>query len=472
MLGKKRGIKAPQLKHKSTKSKLSDLNQRNKKEDDSIESNSDIDSVKSDEEEQPHNTKTEFTSKKIENTDEMRSRLAKQLISKLGKEDSDEEDKSDNEDDTNTRLLSKIANESSTKQKSYFQNDNFSPYESSFIKAHKGSITSLDISKDNTFVITASKDTRGILIDLETNKKTLLPQFTTKALNCVTLSPNSKTAYFGGKDKCIYHIDLVSNTVIQKIKAHNEAVTGILVDNVKEQFYSIGNDHLLKVWSSDTEQSVQLETFYGHTSKVNTISVVPSDITRIITSGMDNYINLWKVDSQSFLQFKYNDVNPIDCLCGINSDIFFSGDFNGKINAWRTTKKRPIGELSYAHGYQKEFKAKHWFFTNYNDGNKDNGVDVIVGNPILSMGCVKYSDLLYSGSNKGSVNFYKVTNEEKISIEKTIEITLKNGGCVNAMKESSNGEFIVCGNGCDGKNGRWDWDYDTKMGISIIKLFK
>ena len=143
MLGKKRGIKAPQLKHKSTKSKLSDLNQRSKKEDDSIESNSDIDSVKSDEEEQPHNTKTEFTSKKIENTDEMRSRLAKQLISKLGKEDSDEEDKSDNEDDTNTRLLSKIANESSTKQKSYFQNDNFSPYESSFIKAHKGSITSL-----------------------------------------------------------------------------------------------------------------------------------------------------------------------------------------------------------------------------------------------------------------------------------------------------------------------------------------
>ena len=187
---------------------------------------------------------------------------------------------------------------------------------------------------------------------------------------------------------------------------------------------------------------------------------------------MDNYINLWKVDSQSFLQFKYNDVNPIDCLCGINSDIFFSGDFNGKINAWRTTKKRPIGELSYAHGYQKEFKAKHWFFTNYNDGNKDNGVDVIVGNPILSMGCVKYSDLLYSGSNKGSVNFYKVTNEEKISIEKKIETTLKNGGCVNAMKESSNGEFIVCGNGCDGKNGRWDWDYDTKMGISIIKLFK
>ena len=88
MLGKKRGIKAPHLKHKSTKSKLSTLNQKSKKEDDSIESNSDIESVKSEEEEQGHNTKTEFTSKKIENTDEMRSRLAKQLISKLGKDDS------------------------------------------------------------------------------------------------------------------------------------------------------------------------------------------------------------------------------------------------------------------------------------------------------------------------------------------------------------------------------------------------
>ena len=163
----------------------------------------------------------------------------------------------------------------------------------------------------------------------------------------MALSTNNKTAYFGGKDKFIYQIDLTSHSIIQKIKAHNEAVTGILVDLNKEQFYSVGNDHLLKVWSSETNQSVQLETFYGHTAKVNTITTIPGDVTRIITSGMDNFINLWKVDSQSFLQYKYNEIYPVDCLAGLNGGVFLSGDFNGKVAGWRTGKKKPVCEIEY-----------------------------------------------------------------------------------------------------------------------------
>ena len=59
-----------------------------------------------------------------------------------------------------------------------------------------------------------------------------------------------------------------------------------------------------------------------------------------------------------------------------------------------------------------------------------------------------------------------------LNIEKKNTIEIKNSGCINSMKESRNGDFIVCGNGCDGKNGRWDWDYDSNIGISVIKLFQ
>ena len=43
---------------------------------------------------------------------------------------------------------------------------------------------------------------------------------------------------------------------------------------------------------------------------------------------MNNYVNLWKVDSQLFLQFKINDIYPLECLIGINQNIFFTGDLN------------------------------------------------------------------------------------------------------------------------------------------------
>ena len=75
----------------------------------------------------------------------------------------------------------------------------------------------------------------------------------------------------------------------------------------------------------------------------------------------------------------------------------------------------------------------------------------------------------------GSINLYKVSEEDKknkLNIEKKNTIEIKNSGCINSMKESRNGDFIVCGNGCDGKNGRWDWDYDSNIGISVIKLFQ
>ena len=482
MLGKKRGGKGPLLKHKSTEEKLSSINPKKQKknDDESIESNSDIESEKSDIQKENKYDKKVPTTKKIENIDEKRARLAKALLSKIDssqKEEDESEGESDSDnDDTehlNKILQKKISAEASAKHVSYFSNDKFNPHEHSFIKAHKSSITSLDISSDNSFVITSSKDTRGILIDLNTNKKTLLPQFTQKALNCVALSTNNKTAYFGGKDKFIYQIDLTSHSIIQKIKAHNEAVTGILVDLNKEQFYSVGNDHLLKVWSSETNQSVQLETFYGHTAKVNTITTIPGDVTRIITSGMDNFINLWKVDSQSFLQYKYNEIYPVDCLAGLNGGVFISGDFNGKVAGWRTGKKKPVCEIEYAHGYQKNFEVKHTFFSGFDETKK--GSDIEIGNPILSMGCIKYSDLIFTGSNKGSINLYKVSEEDKknkLNVEKKNTIEIKNSGCVNSMKESRNGDFIVCGNGCDGKNGRWDWDYDSNIGISVIKLFQ
>ncbi len=59
---------------------------------------------------------------------------------------------------------------------------------------------------------------------------------------------DNKTIFFGGKDRNIYQIDLKSNNIIQKIKAHNECITRIKIDS-KDQFYSVDNDHVLKVWS-------------------------------------------------------------------------------------------------------------------------------------------------------------------------------------------------------------------------------
>ena len=125
------------------------------------------------------------------------------------------------------------------------------------------------ISKDSNLIITLSKDCWGIIFDINKNKKTLLPKFTNKSLYCCLFSQDDKKIYFGGKDRNIYQIDLQSTNIIQKIKVQNESVTGIKFDSTKVQFYSVGNAHI--------SQSILLETFYRHTSKINYIETIPGE---------------------------------------------------------------------------------------------------------------------------------------------------------------------------------------------------
>lgn len=511
MLGKKRSNNRNgnrQIKHKSTKDKLNFLQVKNKKTkleidlNESIKSISEIESVKTNNEKNHdefeedmasnlHKIKSKskpntdnFSAKRLANSDEVRTRLAKALLKKIDKKDKrkhsiDSDSILDSIEERNLLLQEKIEIENNRAKTIYWSNPSFEPYEAAYIKGHHSSITDLAIANDSSFVVTSSKDTRGIIFDINTSKKTLLPQFTSKAINCVALSSDNKRAFFGGKDKFIYAIDLLSMKLIQKIKAHNEQISGLLFDTSKEQFYSIGNDHLLKVWSNENEQSIQLETFYGHTSKINCIEHLPGEQDRILTCGMDNTINLWKVEAQSFVQFKITDLYPVDCLAAIHSDYFLSGNYNGEIDLWQTNKKKCIRKLPYSHGYEKSFSFNHSFLNNHEDYIDDNKeVNVMIGNPILTLGGVSNSDMFYSGSCDGIVNFYKFSlneddeNEGFPSIENRKMVNISSNGCLNAIKVNKSKDMLVVGNGNDGKKGRWNVNYNAKLGITIIKLYK
>ena len=493
MLGKKR---TNRLIHKKTSDKLSSLKEEKKnsnkklnnknKEDESEESiNSELASLEgnssnSDNEEEINDKKNlNIKTNVIESYDEKKLRMAKMLIDKFDKEKKEEDEKSNSEEENseeimNKKIIEKYTKEIKNQKINFFSDKNitFSPKELSFIKGHKSTITDISISSKGDLILSSSKDTRGILFDLNKEKKILFPKFTSKALTSCVFSPDEKSVFFGGKDHYIYQIDIKSFDIIQKIKAHNESVTGIIFDKIKDQFYSVGNDKVLKVWSTDTIPAILLETFYGHTSKINCIKNMPGEINRYITTSLDGYINLWRVDSQSFLQFNTSGMYPIDCISPLTNELFFTGNFNGTIQAWKTNKKKSIYKMEYAHGFQDKFNINHPFF----DLNmKNKGPLVEVGKPILSLESPAFSDLLISGSIGGEINFYEIKENEEnnnINMELKNKINIKNKGCLNVIKYCPEKKFIVVGNGTDNKFGRWNKEYDNKIGITIVTLIE
>jgi WD40 repeat protein len=292
-------------------------------------------------------------------------------------------------------------------------------------------------------------------------------------------------------------MDLHNEKIVQSFKAHNNTITGIVFDQNKDQFYSASKDNTLKVWAvGTTQRSILLETFYGHTGEINDMDYIPggglnvTGMNRILTCGADRQINLWKIDSQSFLQFKENDLSlfSYDCIRSLNPDIFITGTYEGTLSLWRNNKKKPVSKVLQSHGVEKKVSVKHSFFNKSSIDDEDEmSVDTNVSSsetvnlpyPILSISAIKNSDLLFSGSSDGNLNVYRYLKAEgdrnnikaKERIELFRKVPLGQKGCINAMKVNKGNEFMILANGKDCRLGRWDTQNKAKNGISIVKLF-
>jgi ribosomal RNA-processing protein 9 len=463
MLGRKRthnkGNKSIP-KTKKTQEKLQNL--KSVRDDEDILSASDNDNMKDD-----VLNNDEFFEKPTESVDEKRLRLAKKLITKIGKD----------ENEVNEYLHEEIKKEQQDHFTEY--STKLNPHEAMFLKGHKNTITSLQIADDSRTVYTTSKDCRVIKWDLETGKKILYPQFTKKALLCSALAMDDKVGYFGGKDRQIFQVDLNNMKVINSFKAHNDVITGIIFDVGKDQFYSISHDNTLKMWaiSANSNKAIPIHTFWGHTGKINDIDIMTRN--RLITCGTDNQVNLWKVDSQSFLQFKINETSVTDCIKAFNNDSFLTATDDGCLSLWKTNKKKPIFKLTNAHGNSKNFNIKHPFFINheaYTDlvNKKETDVESVqfdIPYPITAISCLNNSDLIFTGSNSGVLNFYKYNPNETMKID-TVKSLPLHEGCITAMKVDRKNEFVIAVNGRDSRLGRWEVEEKALNGISLIKLFE
>lgn len=320
-------------------------------------------------------------------------------------------------------------------------------YEHTFIKCHIGGITSLNFL-DNHTLITTSKDRRSMLIDLNTEKKTLLPAFTNKQIYTCAIARDRKNLLFAGADKKIHIFNLETHKIINTCnKAHTETITKLVVDPENEQVYSVSKDNILKMWGLNSYNNlVHMETFYGHTSYIYDLDYLSTN--RLISCGSDANILQWKIDFQSYLQYKQGD-SSYECISAINKNYFYAGDYDGSLKLFSLNKKKQISEVK-----------------NY---SKDKSYDPT---PILSMYSVKNTDLLFTGTTNGTLNIYQCNYSKGNKINNVRSIRLKENGIVSAI--TSNSENIVAlAYSKEAKNGRWDVDYNLKQsGVAIVKLFE
>lgn len=413
--------------------------------DEEIESLSDEDSLSSNEDDKlnlkekskPKTTLEKNMSKSI-SLDEKRLMMAKTLIDTVGDKEVDEE-------------IQKSKNEYCTElSKNLIIKDN---YDFQFIKCHLSGITSITYI-DNNSIITTSRDKRSFIIDLNSEKKTLLPEFTDKSLLSSCLSKDKKNVFFVGGDCKVHLYNIESNKIINVLpKAHTDSITKICVDPSNEQVYTVSKDHNLKVWGLNSYNNlIHMETFYGHLNSVYDMDILQTN--RLVTCGADANVHQWKIDSQSFLQYKQGDIS-YESIYAMNKFYFITGDYLGSIKLFNINKKKHIGE-TYSN------KKPTLSFERATNIGEDNY-------PILSLFGFKNSDLFFTGSTDGNIEAFSCNYNKTNKISKLANINLLKEGIVSVINGNKNTLCVAFSK--EGKNGRWDVDYNLKKsGIAIVKL--
>ncbi|POM70653.1 LOW QUALITY PROTEIN: Hypothetical protein PHPALM_12874 [Phytophthora palmivora] len=110
---------------------------------------------------------------------------------------------------------------------------------------HNGEVTSTILSKDESFLLTTSKDSSLKLSS--THNVTKFQEVSGEfALSCCDISPDESVVLVGSWDNSVYMHSLTTGLVLDKVFAHSDGISAIRV--LQDRFFTSSWDSTIKLW--------------------------------------------------------------------------------------------------------------------------------------------------------------------------------------------------------------------------------
>jgi ribosomal RNA-processing protein 9 len=226
------------------------------------------------------------------------------------------------------------------------------------------------------------------------------------------------------------------------LSGHKDGVTGLTICNESNQLFSCSKDKSIKVWN--LVDMCYIETLFGHQTEVTCIDILQKD--RVVTAGgMENIVRVWKIQEETQLIFNGTG-GSIDTVKKIDNTHFVTGSDNGDVNIWGTLKKKPLCNVTNAHGINIINDQPNW---------------------ISAVGALANSDLVVSGSCNGVLKFWRCTNNFK-SLLPLFNVPIK--GFINGLVFTHDGSKLIVAIGNEHRFGRWHSVTGVKNSLHVIKL--
>lgn len=216
-----------------------------------------------------------------------------------------------------------------------------------------------------------------------------------REIMAIATSDDDRYLAVGGRDNCVRIFDIrtlgkttSSNTPtpITTFEGHKKAVMALTFRSRTLDLYSGSEDRCIRRYDLNTMTYV--ETLYGHQSPI--VGIHCAHKNRPVSIAKDRTVRVWKVEEDSHLVFRPGgDVGSAECVSVIQDGWFVTGHEDGRLALWKEEKKRPVANITAAHGFHGGASA--------------------VPRSVMCCNAVGLSDVLATGSNDGYLRLWRVS---------------------------------------------------------------
>ena len=358
-------------------------------------------------------------------------------------------------------------------------------------RGHDLTPTCVALSSVTNRAVSGSKDHSVIVWDVATETKLveLCPQWKKKkqqqqsqsssnrpahaenraggAVCSVAISDDGRYVAVGRHDATVPIFDVRANaTVVQTLTGHKGPITGLAFGGT-EQLFTASTDRCIRHYN--IKDRLYLETLYGHQSSVTgldcycTTSTGSAHPPAPVSVGADRTARWWKLAQDTHCIYRGGAQWPAaDAIAALHEDWFVTGHVNGTVALWKTDKKRPVAHVR--HCPTDHDNTHH----QEQGGGGGGGETSSTGAPgVVSLACIRGSDVVASGSSDGWVRFWKVQVSER-SLEPLCQIPVH--GFVNGLAIHADATYAVAAVGQEHRSGRWERIPRAKNRLAILKL--
>lgn len=284
------------------------------------------------------------------------------------------------------------------------------------VKAHRGSVMSLQVSKDDSLIVSASNDKTLGLYQIHEGQIVQLVGHS-DAVVCVSLMKGENLAISGSKDKTVRLWNLQTKSCERIFEGHTGVVERLGSTSDNKTIVSGSGDFTLKIWN--TEKGDCLYTLKGHNDSIKCIGITDDNHFAIAGSheGKDQLL-LWNLKDGGCARKFTGHTHAVMHLKVLPNNVMITSSRDGTIKLWNIQS----GELINSFDFQSQVK----YFDAHRAGD---GYSIIL---VTKSGTVSILTLLISSTETeesfSSTKGHTSVNEESFATK----ATPSESGCCSA----------------------------------------